>query len=131
MLILGLIFLTSISSAEDSGIRILDMKTAQGISEKYEPIKPSNTFPKGTSKVFCWFAWKDNEKKSPVTAKWTYLTDDIPVLSYSVPISRVSGSAGTSFAMPAGKTLPPGEYEVELQVDQKTLRSTRFTVADK
>lgn len=130
-LAIGALFLSAPSFSENAGIVITDIKTAEGISEKFEPVKPSKNFRKGSTKVFCWFSWRDNDLKLPVTAKWTYVTDDIHILDYNVPIARTNGSGGTSFSMPAGKELPSGEYRVDLMADQKILKSASFTVSDK
>ena len=105
---------------------------AYGIDEKYNPINATQQFPNGTSKVFCWFQWKDATINTPVTAKWVYVTGDIPVLNYTLSVPRKEGSGGIALAMPQGKTLPAGSYKVTLESDKKaSLKSVQFTVLEK
>ena len=131
--LLSLLFLinNSHSLAAEPRIQITDIKMAQGVDEKYMPIGPAKDFPDGTTKVFCWFEWKDAEVKNPVTARWTYVTESIPILDYSIPIPRKSGSGGVAISMPGGKAFPEGEYEVQLLQDKKVLKTLKFEILKK
>ena len=121
----------SLSSAADTAIQITDIKMAQGIDEKYMPLEPSKNFPDGTAKVFCWFEWKGAQANESLTAKWTYVTENIPILECPLPIPRKQGSGGIALSMPQGKTLPAGLYEVELLFDKKILKSLKFEIRAK
>lgn len=130
---LALVFLScavsSVGYAENTSIQIMGMKTAQNIDEKYRPINPTATFTADTSKVYCWFKWKDAEVNSQISAQWTYLTENIPILDYKIAIPRREGAGGVALSMPEGKKLPAGEYEVTLKNDKgAALRSLKFKV---
>jgi hypothetical protein len=107
------------------------MKTAQNIDEKYQPVKPTNNFPMQTSKVFCWFKWKDAQVNGQISTKWTYKNENITILDYKITLPRREGSGGVALSMPEGKKLPPGSYEVQLEENGKILKSHRFTVLKK
>ena len=117
--------------AEDHPIQIVDMKTALNVDDAFQPVDPTNKFAANTSKVFCWFQWKNGQVNSPINAHWTYLTEKIDVLDYKVTIPRHEGAGGVALAMPEGKTLPPGEYEVRLENGKASLKSIKFKVLNK
>ena len=121
----------SFGYADNGPIQIIDIKTAQNIDEKYQPVNPTSSFSAQTSKVFLWFKWKDGTVNSQINTQWTYLTVNIPVLDYKIMIPRHEGSGGVALSMPEGKTLPPGEYEVRLEIDKKrALKSVKFRVLE-
>jgi len=122
------LILTSCSRQDAVPIRVTDIKTAAGVNDNFMPVNPMNVFPKETTKVFCWFSWKDAAKDVKLLAKWHYLTDDIPVLDYTFAIPRKEGTGSVSLSMPEGKTLPPGLYRVTLLLDKKELKSVTFKV---
>ena len=63
ILLFFLVVVFSSCSAEKHGkIELLDIKTAKGIDEMYRPVEVTNVFPKGTSRVFCWFSWRNAVK---------------------------------------------------------------------
>ena len=132
VLVLGFCLLLPCLGFADNGlIQIVDMKTAQNIDEKYQPVNPTSSFSAETSKVFLWFKWKDGTVNSQINTQWTYLTENIPVLDYKVVIPRHEGSGGVALSMPEGKTLPPGEYEVRVETDKKNaLKSVKFRVLE-
>lgn len=124
--------LTSAGYAENASIQIVEMKTAQNIDEKYRPVNPTSNFKADTSKVYCWFKWKDTQVNSQISAQWTYLTEDIPILDYKIVIPRREGAGGVALSMPEGKKLPAGEYEVTLKTATgATLRSLKFKIEEK
>ncbi len=124
--------LTSAGYAENASIQIVEMKTAQNIDEKYRPVNPASSFSADTSKVYCWFKWKDGQTNTPISAQWTYLTENIPVLDYKIVIPRREGAGGVALSMPEDKKLPAGEYEVTLKTDAGTaLKSLKFKVEEK
>ncbi len=109
-------------------IRIVDIKMAESIDANLMPVDPANTFPKGTSKIYCWFKWKDAEVNSQMMAKWHYVTENINILSYPVTIPRRSGTGSVALTMPKGKILPNGSYRVDLVLDNRKLKSCKFKV---
>ena len=113
---------------KDPQIKITDAKTVYEISENLMPVNPMEIFPEGTSKVSCWFQWKNAEINSLVVAKWDYLTDKIHILDYSINIPRKEGQGGISLTMPEGKKLPAGEYQLELNSAKKVLTSLTFKI---
>lgn len=126
------LLLTSCSADKhDAKIRILDIKTAAGIDDKYMPVDAAKIFPKSTAKVFLWFSWNNAQKDIKLIAKWHYITDDIPVLDYTFVVPRKQGTGSVSLLMPEGKTLPAGFYSVRLELDGKPLKSVTFKVEDK
>lgn len=128
ILVFSAILLSSCSVRQNPKIRLLDAKIAAGVDAGYMPVGVTSVFPAGTSKIFCWFSWKDAGKDTKVMAKWHYLTDDIPVLDYTFVIPRKEGSGSVSLSMPEGKTLPAGLYRVTLELDKRPLKSLTFKV---
>ena len=131
MLASALCLMSAVAFAEDPPIQIVDMKTALNIDDKFQPVHPTDRFAADTSKVFCWFQWKDGQINSPINAQWTYITENIRVLDYKITIPRREGAGGVAMAMPEGKTLPPGEYEVRLEYGKTLLKSIKFKVLNK
>lgn len=124
-ILLAVIILSSYST---QNIILTDAAIATGINENFMPIKITNTFPKDTLKVFCWFQWKNSKINMPVSATWYYLTDNICILNYTFKITRRDGSGSVSLVMPEGKTLPSGLYRVDLKSGNLLLKSLTFTV---
>ena len=122
--------LTSCAKRAENNIHVISAKMAKGINEKYMPVDVANIFPEGTTKVYCWFSWRDAEKNMEILAKWHYITDDIPIVEYSFAIPRKEGVGSVSLSMPEGKVLPPGLYRVELRYNNKTLKTLTFKVAE-
>lgn len=132
ILAFSFLFILTLSACNvQRGIHIIDAKTAIGIDEKLMPIKVLGNFPKDTSKVFCWFQWKNALPDTEITASWHFVTDDVHILDYSFAIPRKDGIGSVSLAMPENKTLPPGLYRVELKTREHPLKSVGFTVSDK
>lgn len=123
-----LLALSACSIKKTADISITGAATATGIDENLMPINKTNGFPKGTQKVFCWFSWKKAKKDISIVAKWHYITDDIHLLDYSFTIPRKEGTGSVSLAMPEGKTLPAGQYRVELTLGKITLKSLVFEI---
>lgn len=124
--------LTSLSFAEADSVKIVDMKAAGFVNENFEPVRPLDTFPSNTPRVFCWFKWKNGTVGEQIIARWTYLTERIPVLEYNVTLPRREGSGGVALKMPEGKFLPAGEYVIGLETDKKVpLKAVKFRVLDK
>lgn len=109
-------------------LKITDAKIAHGIDEKLMPIEITNVFSEGTNKVYCWFEWKNAQVNTPITAKWYYVTDNIHILDYIFSIPRKDGTGSVSLSMPEGKTLPQGEYKLDLNKEKRTLKTLNFTV---
>ncbi|MDD5496392.1 MAG: hypothetical protein PHP46_04760 [Candidatus Omnitrophica bacterium] len=134
MLLLLVVSFSSCSNVDfsmpGSSIRIEDAKIASDIDKNFMPVKVMDMFTYGTSKVSCWFSWKDSPKDVVIVAKWRYVTDDIPIREYSFKIPRKDGTGGVSLAMPEGKALPPGLYRVELEINKKLVKSLGFRVLD-
>ncbi len=122
---------SALAFAADGDIQITDMKMARGIDEKYRPLDTSKNFSADTAKVYCWFEWKNAQSQSPITAKWTYITESIPILDYPFSIPRKQGAGGVALAMPEGKMFPVGQYEVQLLQDKKVLKSIKFGILEK
>lgn len=132
VLCLGVSFLAACSppfSPKDSAtIRITEIKMARGVDENLMPQTIVDIFPRGTSKVFCWFKWRNAKVNTVILAKWQYVTDDIPVLDNAIVIPRKEGMGSISLAMPEGKTLPSGIYRIDLLLEKKPLKSLSFKV---
>jgi hypothetical protein len=116
---------------KEDKIIISDAKTAVGVDEKLVPILVTEVFPEGTSRVFCWFQWKEAKVGTQVTAKWHYVTDDIHVLDYTFNIPRKQASGSISLAMPDDKKLPVGTYRVDLTLGNRILKSLSFRIGEK
>ena len=109
-------------------IRLIDAKTATAVDENLAPVKITDVFPKGTSKVSCWIKWRDAKINTQILASWHYLTDDIHILDYSFNIPKREGSGSIALAMPNGKNLPSGSYKVNLSCGSRKLKSLKFII---
>lgn len=109
-------------------ISIVDAKTAMGVDEKLMPLQVTKDFPKDTSKVVCWFNWKNAKANTEVIARWHYITDDIHILDYPFTIPKKQGSGSVTLTSPEGKALPAGEYKVQLNLANHVLKSLVFTI---
>ena len=127
-LLISVFVLSSCCILPGGKVYITDAKTAMGIDKELLPIDPTGFFLKGTSKVFCWFQWKNAEINTPIIAKWHYITDDIAVLDYTFSIPRKKGEGSVSLSMPEGKALPSGLYKVELTSEGRILKALKFKI---
>jgi hypothetical protein len=109
-------------------VHITEIKMATSIDVNLAPVQVMDTFPEGTTKVFCWFKWQDSPVGTQLVAKWNYLTEKIHILDYSISLPRRNGMGGISVAMPEGKTLPSGSYQITLQHEKRIIKSIRFQV---
>ncbi|MDD5428712.1 MAG: hypothetical protein PHI58_05710 [Candidatus Omnitrophica bacterium] len=129
--ILAVMLTISASACSLSGnrsINITDAKIVTAVDEKLMPVQVMDKFQKGTTKVVCWFQWKDAKVNTQVIAKWHYVTDDIHILDYTFSIPKKTGSGSVTLSAPEGKTLPAGEYKIELTAEKHSLRSLKFTI---
>ncbi len=108
--------------------RITEIKMAPAINEDLMPLKPMDSFPGGTSRVFCWFKWENAEVSSRIIAKWYYTSENINILNYPLNIPRRDGSGSVLLSMPEGKTLPSGSYRIDLVINNHTLKSREFKI---
>ena len=121
----------AISGCQDfsSGkLRITEIKMAPAISENIMPLKPADSFPGGTSRVFCCFKWENAEVDSQIIAKWRYISENINILDYPFTIPRRDGAGSILLSMPEGKTLPSGSYRIDLVVNNRILKSREFKI---
>ena len=109
-------------------INITDAKIVTAVDENLMPVRITDDFPKGTSKVVCWFQWKDARINLQILAKWRYITDDIHILDYPFYIPKSAGSGSVALSGPEGKPLPAGQYKVDLVVGRHALRSLTFKI---
>jgi len=109
---------------------LIDAKITTGLDDKFMPVEVTDNFLANTSKVCCWFQWKDAPKDTKIISHWYYVTDDIPVLDYTFIIPRKNGIGSVSLEMPQGKTLPIGTYRVDLLLQNKKLKSVAFRIKD-
>jgi hypothetical protein len=107
---------------------LADAKIAMGIDDKFMPTEITDTLAAGTSKVFCWFQWRDAPKDTKILAHWHYVTEDLSILDYTFIIPKKSGTGSVSLEMPQGKTLPSGIYRIDLLLDNQKLKSVVFKV---
>jgi hypothetical protein len=116
-------------AAEAGSIHVTEIRMASGIDERYEPVGPTEAFPIGTAKVYCWFSWENAPADMALKARWTYLTKKIKIFEYPVSIPKSSGAGGIAMAMPKGRSLPPGAYRIELLDERKkAVKSLDFSV---
>jgi len=109
-------------------IHLVDAKIATAVDENLMPVKVTDNFPKGTTKVSCWIKWKDTKINTELVASWHYITDDIHVLDYSFIIPKKEGTGSIILTMPYGKNLPSGEYKVDLILGKRVLKSLVFRI---
>ena len=109
-------------------IKVLEIKMAAAINENLAPVKPADSFPSGTSSVYCCFKWENAEINSQIIAQWHYTSENINILNYSFNIPRRDGSGSVVLSMPEGKTLPSGSYRIDLILNNRTLKSREFRI---
>ena len=109
-------------------LKITDIKMAPAISENLMPLQHTDSFPTGTSRVFCWFKWENAEVNTQIMAKWHYTSENINILNYPFAVPRRDGSGSILLSMPEGKTLPSGSYRIDLVVNNSVLKSREFKV---
>jgi len=112
-------FINSLKKQRD--ILIQEAKIITGVDKQMLPVKVTNFFPKDTSKVSVWIKWADAKINTQILVKWYYITDDTPIYDYSLNIPKREGIANVVLAMPEGKTLPSGLYEVTVASGKKQL----------
>ncbi|MFA5271818.1 MAG: hypothetical protein WC412_05720 [Candidatus Omnitrophota bacterium] len=108
---------------------LIDAIITASVDDKFMPGNITDSFLTGTSKVYCWFQWKDAPKDTKIISHWSYVTDDVPILDYTFMIPRKNGTGSVSLEMPQGKILPEGTYHVELLYKNKKLKSLAFKVS--
>ena len=109
-------------------VTITDAKIATSVDENLMPVNVTDVFPKGATKISCWFQWRDAKINTQVMAKWHYVTDDVHILDYNFNIPKKSGNGSVILSMPEGKTLPSGSYKVGLYLGKALLKSLNFRV---
>jgi len=109
-------------------VHFTDVKIARAVDENMAPINVTNTFPKGTIKVFCWFKWQDSKVNTQIVVKWDYVTDQIHIIDNTFSIPRRSGMGSVSLIMPKGKVMPSGTYQVTLMQEKLALKSLAFEI---
>ena len=109
-------------------MHLVDAKIATAVDENLMPLKVTDTFPKGTSKVSCWIKWKNTKINTELVASWHYVTDDMHILDYSFIIPKKEGTGSIVLVMPDGKNLPSGEYKVDLLLEKRVLKSLKFRI---
>ncbi len=131
LICLSLLFAFSLSACSWLGSRYLnitDAKMATAVDERLMPVQIMDKFPKGTSKVVCWFQWKDAKLNTKVVARWHYVTDDIHILDYTFYIPKKTGAGSVTLSAPEGKTLPVGQYKITLSAENHNLKSLNFGI---
>ena len=120
--------LSACSFFTGADIYVVDAKTVTAVDEKLMPVQITDTFPKGSSKITCWFRWKDAKVNTQIMAKWHYVTDDIHILDYPFYIPKKMGTGSVALSAPEGKELPAGEYKVQLFAGNHALKSILFKI---
>lgn len=125
----SLIFtLSACSLIHDERIALTDAKIVTAVDEKLMPVRITDIFPKGTQKVSCWFQWKNARINTQLLARWHYVTDDIHILDYSFNIPKKEGTGSVMLSMPDDKSLPSGQYRIDLLLGKRSLRSLTFRI---
>ncbi|MFA5143474.1 MAG: hypothetical protein WC522_04830 [Candidatus Omnitrophota bacterium] len=120
--------LSSCSSSKDGRVDIVDAKIVTAIDEKLMPMKVTDTFPAGTTKICCWIKWKNARINTQIISKWHYVTDDVHIDNYIFTIPKKEGMGSVTLTIPPGKNLPVGLYRVDLLVGKRLLESLTFRV---
>ena len=120
--------LTSCSLFVPEKIALTDAKIVTAVDEKLMPVKVTETFPRGTQKVSCWFAWKNAKINTQLVARWHYTTDDIHILDYDFNIPKKEGTGSVMLSMPDDKILPSGQYRIDLVLGKKVLKRLAFRI---
>ncbi len=116
------------SAAVPPGFQIIEAKTCRNVDAERNPLEPMARFPEGTDQVYCWFSWKEAKPGLEVVATWYYASEDLKILSTPVKLTRIADQGVFSLRMPPGKTLPAGDYRVELTAGRRPLSTVTFTV---
>ena len=122
------VMLSSCSLGEAGRVDIVDAKIATAIDEKLMPMKITDVFPKGTTKICCWIKWKNAGINTQIVSKWHYVTDDVHIADYIMTIPKKEGMGSVTLTIPTEKNLPPGNYKVDLMLGKYLLKSLTFRV---
>ncbi len=120
--------LSACSFFHGGDIDIVDAKIVTAVDDKLMPVQMVDTFLKDTSKVVCWFRWKNAKVNTQIIAKWQYVTDDIHILDYPFYIPKKAGTGSVALSAPEGKTLPAGEYRVLLVAGSHVFKTIKFKI---
>jgi hypothetical protein len=115
-------------SMAGSKVHFTDAKMAAGVDKNLAPVNVTDTFPQGTTRVFCWFRWKDSDINTQILAKWDYVTDQIHILDYVFFVPRRNGMGSVSLSMPEGKEMPSGTYRITFMLEKHILKSLTFEI---
>lgn len=128
-LLVGL-FLLPIAAVYSVGeaFEITGLKFCLGGDENRNPINVTDKFSAGTQEVYAWFAWKNAPKSQAIIAKWSFESEDVPILDSPVVLTRKSDQGVLTLKMPKDKTFPAGDYRLDLEADGKVIKSATFKV---
>ena len=108
--------------------QITEIGTSFGIDKNLKPEKKADSFPAGTSSVYCWFKWRNADINMQLVAKWRYDSENTDILDYPFVIPREDGSGSVLLAMPEGKALPAGSYRIDIVTNKSVIRSHTFKI---
>lgn len=128
-LVFAVIFsLAGCSLLQSGRFEILDAKTTTAIDENLEPVIITDSFPDGTTKVFCWMRWQNAKINTQIMTKWHFVTDDVHIVDHPFIITKKDGSGSVELAMSEGKVLPPGLYKIDILLGKRILRTLNFKI---
>lgn len=116
-------------NAQAGNFEIRDAKACQNISKTRDPIRPTKSFPSGTTKVYVWFAWENASPGLKTIARWYFDSENIHILDIPFDLTKTSDKGAVSLRLRSGKVFPPGTYHVDLEVGGKIVRSIPFTIS--
>lgn len=116
------------SVAVPPGFQIVEAKMCRQVDAERNPLDIVSKFPEGTNQVYCWFVWKDAKPGLEVVVTWYYASEDLKILATPLKLTRIADQGVSSLRLPPGKTLPPGDYRVELSAKGRPLTTVTFTV---
>ena len=119
----------AIPAAAGRPVRIFDVTTAYGVVNGI-PVEPADTFAPEDTPIYVWFRCEGCAIGSEIEASWLYLEQEPPVrfAHGSVVVATEDDHGEFHCELASGQPWPPGEYRIELRVDEVLLAETRFSV---
>lgn len=109
--------------------RIYDIHTAQDLRQG-NLVGITRDFPGGIPKVVVWFRFQDIPPGSELHSVWYFLRDgkEQKIVEAKAIAGSASDQGNFSLEMPPGKSLPAGEYRVDLLTGNELLGNALFRI---
>ena len=110
--------------------RLFDLTTAHGIVDE-RPFRPARVFAPDDEVIYLWYAAEGCAIGTTIRSTWLYLDTDPPtrLSDATVTVDRDGNWGQFNFALAPGRHWAPGQYRIELRVDEVLMADTAFVVS--